>query len=38
MLKYEEVFNELLHQIQSGEIPSGTKMPSIRNLKLTLFL
>ena len=34
MLKYEKIFNELLHQIQSGEIPSGTKIPSIRKLKL----
>lgn len=35
MLKYEAIFNTLLHQIQSGEIPTGSKMPSIRNLKQT---
>jgi DNA-binding transcriptional MocR family regulator len=33
MLKYEYIFNELLGQIQSGQIPAGSKMPSIRNLK-----
>ncbi|MCK0473974.1 PLP-dependent aminotransferase family protein [Halalkalibacter sp. APA_J-10(15)] len=33
MLKYESIFNELLRQIQSGEIPAGTKLPSIRKLK-----
>jgi DNA-binding transcriptional MocR family regulator len=33
MLKYESIFNELFRQIQSGEFPSGTKMPSIRSLK-----
>lgn len=33
MLKYEVIFNALLQQIQSGKIPAGSKMPSIRKLK-----
>ncbi len=33
MLRYESIYNELLGQIQSGKIPAGAKMPSIRHLK-----
>lgn len=32
MLKYESIFQSLLLQIQAGDIPAGTKLPSIRNL------
>ncbi|TFE00185.1 PLP-dependent aminotransferase family protein [Jeotgalibacillus sp. R-1-5s-1] len=33
MLKYEIIYNDLLQLIQSGQMPSGSKVPSIRSLK-----
>lgn len=32
MLKYESIYNELMDQIQTGNLHSGAKLPSIRNL------
>ncbi|WHY88628.1 PLP-dependent aminotransferase family protein [Neobacillus novalis] len=32
MLKYEWIYQSLLLQIQAGDFPTGTKLPSIRNL------
>jgi DNA-binding transcriptional MocR family regulator len=32
MLKYEWIYQSLLLQIQSGDLPAGAKLPSIRNL------
>ncbi|UNK17891.1 PLP-dependent aminotransferase family protein [Paenibacillus sp. N3/727] len=32
MLKYELIYDELRHQIQTGDLHSGAKLPSVRNL------
>ena len=32
MFKYESIYESLLLQIQSGDLPAGAKLPSIRNL------
>ncbi|MCR8655946.1 aminotransferase-like domain-containing protein [Paenibacillus endoradicis] len=35
MLKYESIYDYLINQIQRGDLPVGTKLPSIRDLSKT---